>query len=256
MRFEEYGSKMSTDRRYQLIAKQIIGLIESGEFPVGSRLPGERELAERFGVSRVTIREAEIALEAQGYILIRTGSGVYVQARQTCELNFQTDVNAFELTTTRAVIESEAAALAALNITPSALEALEETLRVMARNGDDAEDADEAFHTIIAQNTGSPIIEHFVRTLWRIRNEAPQVAHVYNNVCQSGFEDRVDEHRGVLEAIRNRDPNAARNAMREHFRRLFEAMLMAEEKETLAELRKKTLEHRDRFKLSTQHSTA
>lgn len=245
-----------TDRRYQLIAKQIIGLIESGEFPAGSRLPGERELAERLGVSRVTIREAEIALEAQGYIVIKTGSGVYVQARPAPEMILSANVNAFELTTSRAVIESEAAALAALNITPSALAALEQSVRVMERNDTEAEAADEEFHTIIAQNTGSPILEHFVRTLWRIRNEAPQVAQVYGNVCKGGFEDRVQEHMAVLEAIRNRDPNAARNAMREHFSRLFEAMLAAEEKEALAELRKKTLEHRDRFKLSTQHSAA
>lgn len=247
---------MSTDRRYQLVAKQIIGLIESGEFPVGSRLPGERELAERLGVSRVTIREAEIALEAQGYISIRTGSGVYVQPRPADDLTFRSDVNAFELTTVRAVIEGEAAALAALNITPSALEALEETVRVMSRNDNDAEDADEEFHTIIAQNTASPIIEHFVRTLWRVRNEAPRVVQVYSHVCKNGFEDRVQEHMAVLEAIRNRDPNAARTAMREHFSRLFEAMLAAEEKEALAEMRKKALEHRDRFKISTQHSAA
>jgi DNA-binding FadR family transcriptional regulator len=72
---------MTMDRRYQLVARQIIELIESGEFPTGSRLPGERELAERLGVSRVTIREAEIALEAQGYLAVKTGSGVYVRPR-------------------------------------------------------------------------------------------------------------------------------------------------------------------------------
>ncbi|HSX64752.1 MAG TPA: GntR family transcriptional regulator, partial [Pseudoxanthomonas sp.] len=66
---------MSENRLYQSIAAKILALIESGEFPSGSRLPGERDLAERFGVSRVTIREAEIALEAQGWIAIKTGSG-------------------------------------------------------------------------------------------------------------------------------------------------------------------------------------
>lgn len=53
---------MSANRLYQTIAAKLRKLIEDGEFPPGSRLPGERELAERFGVSRVTIREAEIAL--------------------------------------------------------------------------------------------------------------------------------------------------------------------------------------------------
>ena len=65
---------MSEQRLYQSVAKQIRDAIDCGEFPVGARLPGERELAERFNVSRVTIREAEIALEALGWISIRTGS--------------------------------------------------------------------------------------------------------------------------------------------------------------------------------------
>ena len=72
---------MSEPRLYQSIAAEIVALIEKGEFPPGSRLPGERDLAERLGVSRVTVREAEIALEAQGLITIKTGSGVYVKAR-------------------------------------------------------------------------------------------------------------------------------------------------------------------------------
>lgn len=244
------------DRRYQLVARQIIELIESGEFAPGSRLPGERELAERLGVSRVTVREAEIALEAQGYIAVKTGSGVYIQPRLPDDGYPLTDIDAFELTTVRAVVEAESAALAALNMAPAAIERLEETVRVMAGDDEAAEAADEHFHLLIAENSGSPILEHFVRTLWRMRNEAPRVVQVYSNVCKSGFEDRIEEHRAVLDAIRNRDPNAARLAMREHFSRLFEAMLAAEETEAIVQLRRKALEHRHRFKLSVQHGAA
>lgn len=247
---------MTMDRRYQLVARQIIELIDSGEFPTGSRLPGERELAERLGVSRVTIREAEIALEAQGYLAVKTGSGVYVRPRLPDDLSTLTGVDAFELTTVRAVIEAESAALAALNMTPAGIDLLEETVRVMSGNDEAAEAADERFHILIAENSGSPIIEHFVRILWRMRNEAPRVAQVYGNVCKSGFEDRVEEHGAVLDAIRNRDPNAARLAMREHFSRLFEAMLAAEETEAIVQLRRKALEHRHRFKLSVHDSVA
>jgi DNA-binding FadR family transcriptional regulator len=232
---------MSMDRRYQLVARQIIELIESGEFPTGSRLPGERELAERLGVSRVTIREAEIALEAQGYLAVKTGSGVYVRQRLPDELTALTGIDAFELTTVRAVIEAESAALAALNMTPAAIALLEETVRVMSGDDEAAEAADERFHILIAENSGSPIIEHFVRILWRMRHEAPRGAQVYG---------------AVLDAIRNRDPNAARLAMREHFSRLFEAMLAAEETEAIVQLRRKAIEHRHRFKLSVQDSVA
>jgi DNA-binding FadR family transcriptional regulator len=139
---------------------------------------------------------------------------------------------------------------------PEALALLEDTMRVMAGNDEAAEEADERFHLLIAENSGSPIIEHFVRTLWRMRNEAPRVVQVYSNVCKSGFEDRIEEHRAVYDAIRNRDPNAARLAMREHFSRLFEAMLAAEETEAIVQLRRKALQHRDRFKLSVQPGAA
>lgn len=67
-------------RLYRLVAEQIRLLIESGELTDGQRLPAERDLAERFGVSRPTVREALIVLEVEGHIHIRMGSGVYVSA--------------------------------------------------------------------------------------------------------------------------------------------------------------------------------
>ncbi len=94
-------------RLYKSIVEGIIALIDEGIFPAGSRLPGERELAERFSVSRVTIREAEIALEALGHIAIKTGSGAYVVRGSNQAPDGLPDVTAFELTAARAVIEAE-----------------------------------------------------------------------------------------------------------------------------------------------------
>ena len=65
-------------RTYKKVLKQMLELIHSGVFPAGGRLPPERELAERFDVSRPTIREAIIALETLEYVEVKTGSGVYV----------------------------------------------------------------------------------------------------------------------------------------------------------------------------------
>ena len=65
---------MADKRLYHKVANQILELIDSGVFPPGSRLPGERNLAEKFGVSRVSIREAEIALQATGRLEIKVGS--------------------------------------------------------------------------------------------------------------------------------------------------------------------------------------
>ena len=65
-----------------MIADQIVGRIRAGDFPRGSRLPSERELAEQLQVSRASIREALIALEIEGYVEVRVGSGVFVTARE------------------------------------------------------------------------------------------------------------------------------------------------------------------------------
>ncbi len=244
---------MAETRLYQSVANQIRAMIESGEFPVGSRLPGERDLAERLGVSRVTIREAEIALEAQGWISIRTGSGVYVQQRQ--DNSALPQVTAFDLTAARAIIEAEAAALAASHITEADIQELEELILIMS--GADASEeaaalADQQFHLAIARIGGNPVVEHCVALIWRIRNELPQVRQVYGRVCHNDNVARTQEHAEILAALRRRDPQASRAAMRDHFHRLFEAMLEATESAAMAEVRQRTEHNRRRFLATTR----
>tara|TARA_R110000782_G_scaffold90245_3_gene173266 strand:- start:79 stop:822 length:744 start_codon:yes stop_codon:yes gene_type:complete len=246
---------MSEKRLYQSIAREIRTLIDSGDFPVGARLPGERELAERFNVSRVTIREAEIALEAQGRISIRTGSGVYVTRRPEGGPDALPNVTAFELTAARAVIEAEAAALASAHITDDQIDELEELILSMSRaddGSDSGEDADRLFHLTIARISGNPVIEYFVQMIWRMRTELPRVKRVYASVCTHDGDARADEHSAILVALRNRDPAAARSAMRDHFHRLFETMLEAAESEALNEVRQRTERDRERFLATTR----
>jgi GntR family transcriptional repressor for pyruvate dehydrogenase complex len=246
---------MSETRLYQSIATEIRALIESGDFPPGSRLPGERDLAERFGVSRVTIREAEIALEAQGWIAIKTGSGVYVQARPAPAAGALPDVSAFDLTAARAVIEAEAAALASAHITDAEIAELEELIVAMTdprATDQSAAEADQKFHLAIARIAGNPVVEHCIQLIWRMRNELPRVREVYSSVCHHDWDARTDEHAAILAALRNRDPQASRAAMRDHFHRLFEAMLEATETEALAEVRRRTENDRKRFLATTR----
>ena len=122
-------------RLYHSVADQIRQLITSGDFPPGSRLPGERELAKRFDVSRVTVREAEIALQARGYLSIKTGSGVHVLSPAAQEAQSLPHISPFELTEARLLFESEAAALAARHIDDKTLVKLEELVqRIVAWN--------------------------------------------------------------------------------------------------------------------------
>jgi len=247
---------MADRRLFQDIADQIIALIEEGVFPPGSRLPGERELSERFGVSRVTIREAEIALQATGRVTIKTGSGVYVSADgATAGGERLPKVSAFELTEARSLFEAEAAALAAPIISDDDLAKLDQLLEVMAEDTEDEERtnaADREFHTTIAAASGNGAIIHVIRTLWRLRTELPEVRATHASVCQHDGKTRQAEHGAIVEALRNRDPQGARLAMRRHFNRLLESMLDAAEEREMRELQKKSAESRARFMMTTQ----
>lgn len=242
---------MTGKRLFQSVAEQISQLIDEGAFPPGTRLPGERELAERLGVSRVTIREAEIALQAVGRLEIKTGSGVYVSERQPDEQAALPNVSAFEVTEARLLIESETAALAAHNITDEAIDRLAQLVEQM-RTGDEqaANEADGQFHRTIAEASNNAAMLHTVKSLWRMREEITAVSETYAAVCDIDADSRTAEHEEIFFALRDRDPARARNAMREHFHRLIEAMLDATERMALEEVQQRASESRERFAAS------
>ena len=115
-------------RLYRQIADQLRLLIEAGEFPVGARLPPERDLALKLGVSRPSVREALIALEVEGWVEVRMGSGVYVQSPGGAPRASLTAESPLETIRARRTIESELAAQAALNPVPALVEGLRATL--------------------------------------------------------------------------------------------------------------------------------
>lgn len=245
---------MAYQRLYQTIARKIESLIESGGYPPGSRLPAERELAARFGVSRVAVREAEIALQAVGRIRIRTGSGAYVLDPPQDRQEKLPAITAFELTEARALFEAEAAALAAAQIDDETLAELDRHVQVMAGAGphDEAgETADREFHRTIASASGNAAITHLIETMWKLREAVEPVKAVYETVCSEDSGARTREHVEILDALRARDPAAARAAMRNHFMRLLKAMLDVTEQRAFEELRRQTTESRERYMKST-----
>lgn len=243
------GSKR--ERLYHRVVEQILQSIRAGDYRPGSRLPSERELAEKYDVSRVTIREATIALEAKGAIDIRAGSGAFVRELGAASELALPDVSAFDLTTARMIFEAEAAALAAASITDQQLDRLARIVEAMASNKVDGpesgDDLDRQFHLAIAAAANNPAIEHCIKELWRMRNHVPQVKDLYSRVCAVSMDDRQNEHSEIYAALRDRDATKARAAMRNHFHRLFETMLSAQENAVLDELRKSIGTVRARF---------
>lgn len=246
---------MADKRLYHQVATQLLELIDSGVFPSGTRLPGERDLAEKFGVSRVSIREAEIALQAQGRLEIKVGSGAYVLDGSDQPLNGLPKVGPFELTEARALFEAESAALAAPIISDDAIDELEGYIAIMSgKSSSDMspEEADEAFHMTIARATNNPAINFVISSMWKMRAEAAQLQKVYRSVCDKDSNHREEEHQAILDALKNRDSSEARIAMRAHFTRMIEALLIASEEEAYQEVKRKSSESRSRFLLSAQ----
>ena len=245
---------MANDKRlYRTVVDKMLYLIDGGEFPAGGRLPPERELSEIFKVSRPTIREAVIALEALGRVRVKTGSGIYVLDHDLSNGNGLDQISPFELTEARALIEGEAVALAANMITPEELEQLKQSLEDMARENEEGDlaagDADRAFHHIISRATHNNMIIRITEQLWHVRNNAPHVYQAYKAICEQDGEKRVEEHRQIYEALARRDANAARAAMHEHFARILNKLIATSEAEQIELARKKAQEVRQRFSL-------
>src|SRR6187200_2430011 len=116
-------------RLYRQIADQIAALIDAGEYSSGQRLPPERDLARQLGVSRPSVREALIALEVEGLVEVRIGSGIYVRGAAPGGGSpggpAEAAAGPFELLRARYVIEAECAALAARSARAPQLRALE-----------------------------------------------------------------------------------------------------------------------------------
>ena len=241
---------MKNRRLFWRIAESIESSIDKGEYIAGSRLPPERELADKFDVSRPTIREAIIALEVRERVQVKTGSGVYV-LNTNSQSNTSQAISAFELTQARALIEGEVAALAASCITDEELKALHKTLVVMenAKNTNSVEEADKKFHSIIAEATRNGAMILSVDNLWELRESTIEIIKDYKNVCSSDTESTLKEHTEIYNALKEKDAAKARLAMHRHFNRLINSLFDTVEAKSLEEVRRKNNEKRGLYSL-------
>ena len=209
-------------RLYRQIADQIARLIERGEYRPGDRLPPERDLARQLGVSRPSVREALIALEVEGYVEVRIGSGVYVverAARPAAVEPLAEDSGPFELIKARWLIEAECAALAAKHATRAQLRAIEEALDQMdaeRARGTMPLAADYAFHLRIAEASGNSALVLVVKTLWSQRTGPLFLRLEHHYDTPALWTVAIREHREIVGAIARHDAGAARSAMRRH----------------------------------------
>ena len=249
------AGSQDTQKLYKQIARSIAAAIEDGRYAPGDRLPSEREFADDFGVSRPTIRDAMIALEFQGLVEARQGSGVYVKAaRQISEDAAERDVSALELTEARRLFEGEACALAAATITDEQVALLERLAADMSRDvvAEDFERHELEFHLTIARATGNAAIFATVEDLWLLRRQSSSCVVTLRRARANSRGDCVAEHGKIAASLRTRDPKAARLAMHGHLAQVIDDLLGLAETDALEQTREKMAEQRRLLGLRTE----
>ena len=209
-------------RLYRQIADQVRSLVEQGEFARGTRLPAERELAQQLGVSRPSVREALIALEVEGLVEVRMGSGIYVREQPSAAAGRAAPVTAeppLETIRARELIECELAARAAGTMKAPQVRGLREAIRLMAQEvgaGQMPTQGDRLFHVRIVEAAGNAVLTRIVTELYDERHNplfAQLGSHFENS---SSWQLAMDEHQAVVDAIAAHDADAARQAMSLH----------------------------------------
>jgi len=212
-------------RLYRQIAGQIAALIDNGEFPAGSRLPAERELASLLGVSRTSVREAVISLEIAGRVEVRVGSGIFVAEPGAAQIAGLVDdgPSPFELLAARRLIEGEIAALAAKSAKKADVAALWSTVDRMREKANDfsrRDAADREFHVRLAAATGNGSLALVVEGLWRQRRgKLWSRIETYFHTKKIREATLVD-HAAIIDAIGAHDADGARAAMHRHLARV------------------------------------
>lgn len=191
------------------VSAELRGMIESGRWPVGEKIPGEHELAATLGVSRATVREALRGLSITGLLEPRIGDGTYVRATNEITGVLLRDESPSMLDHTldaRIGLEATSARLAAQHATAPALDALQAALdaRTRARDSGDLDayvTADSAFHRAVVEASGNPIL---------LRLHAAVAEAWTASIEQTAtLPEDPDVGARLVQQIRDRDPDAA-----------------------------------------------
>lgn len=207
---------------YTEVAAQIQRLIADGRLKPGDRLPPERELAEVFGVSRTSVRDAIRVLETQGLVEPRHGEGTVVReipidaiVKPLADALAATKDLTADLFDMRKMLEPPLARAAALRATAEDVRALEEIVERQARRvagGEIAIEEDNAFHYRIATAAKNRVVLRTIDVLMDLLRES-RVRSLHG---PGRSEKSLAGHRRILDAIRRRDADGAAEAMRAH----------------------------------------
>jgi len=201
--------------------------IENGVRKPGDKLASVVELSERFGVGRSTVREALSALKAMGWLDIRQGGGTYVKAVVTdvpgeAALSdwISNAQSLLQLIEVRRVLETGNASLAARNRTDADADALQTAIGRMEQVLSDeiaGEQADTAFHLLLAESTHNPLLIDLTRSLSdRLQTSMRDTRTLWFYADRRSAEALLQEHAGIAEAVAAREERLAAERMEQH----------------------------------------
>ncbi|MDG4668162.1 FadR/GntR family transcriptional regulator [Mycobacterium sp. 236(2023)] len=216
-------------RLYEVIVEQLCAYMSDNDLAPGDRLPAERELAAKLGVSRVSISQALVALEVQGVLSVRHGDGAILMRRPTEEraikaLREHAD-RIPDIIEAREALEVKLAGLAALRRTDSEMAAIDAAIAKMEEeigSGDRGVVGDELFHEAITTAAHSSLLAKLMREISGLVRETRIESLSQQNRPRASLEG----HKRIAEAVRRQDPNEAAQAMADHITMVSDVALL------------------------------
>ena len=211
-------STQYSKKQYQEIAEILLEKINQNEYPLGSKLPPERTIADAYGVSRTIVREALIALEVKGFVSIKQSSGIYVINKP--DANYCRILGPFELLQASQLIETNIASFASQMITIANIESLKKILEQelhATMNNEFDNNNDFNFHLNIAQATQNQMLVNSLKNLWEHKQKSFNWQQLVEHTNTKGYRLHWHaDHQQILAALCRRDSVGAYKAMWQH----------------------------------------
>ncbi|TXI66099.1 FadR/GntR family transcriptional regulator [Mycolicibacterium mageritense] len=216
-------------RLYEVIVEQLCGFMSDNEMNPGDRLPAERELAAKLGVSRASLSQALVALEVQGVLSVRHGDGAILVRRPTEEravraLREHAD-RIPDVIEAREALEVKLAALAAARRTDAEMAAIDSAIATMESevdSGDRGVVGDEMFHEAITAAAHSSLLAKLMHEISGLVRET----RIESLSQQDRPRASLEGHRRIADAVRKQDPDQAAQAMADHIRMVSDVALL------------------------------
>lgn len=250
--------KVQTEKLSTSVVRQVEQLILRGILRPGERLPSERELAERLGVSRPSLREAIAELQESGLLVSRAGAGVFVAdvlgsafSETLIRLFSNHDEAVFDYISFRRDMEGLAAERAAKYASDTDLEVIQAVFNKMEaahtkRNPADEARLDADFHLAIIEASHNVIMLHMMRSMYQLLREGVFYNRSVMFKQRVTRSDLIAQHRAINDALQARDPDAARAAVTAHLDYVEQSLFDHQKAEQHEAVAKQRLEHEKR----------